>query len=212
MGDVRLVVHGHFYQPPRENPWTEEVAVEASAAPFHDWNERIAAECYRPNGWARVLDEHGRLRDIVNNYGHLSFNAGPTLMSWLETHCADVYGRILEADRDGHGAMAQAYNHPILPLSNERDVRTQIRWGIADFEHRFGRRPAGLWLPETAVNDDVLRILVEEGVLFTILAPNQAVAVRALDADEDDWIDVSDGSISTGPPHRWFDPHDRDRS
>ncbi|MEY2421528.1 MAG: hypothetical protein QOI95_1595 [Acidimicrobiaceae bacterium] len=211
MGDVRLVIHGHFYQPPRENPWTEEVAAEPSAAPFHDWNERIAAECYRPNGWARVLDEHGRVTDIVNNYGHLSFNVGPTLMSWLESHCTDVYERILEADREHGGAMAQAYNHPILPLSNERDVRTQIRWGIADFEHRFGRRPVGLWLPETAVNDDVLRILVEEGVRFTILAPNQAVAVRALDADDEDWIDVSDGSIATGPPHRWFHRDDRDR-
>ena len=158
----------------------------------------------------RVLDEHGRVTDIVNNYAHLSFNIGPTLMSWLETHCTDVYERILEADRERGGAMAQAYNHPILPLSNERDVRTQIRWGIADFEHRFGRRPAGLWLPETAVNDEVLRILVEEGVRFTILAPNQAVAVRALDDDE--WIDVSDGSIATGPPHRWFHPDDHDRS
>ncbi|MEY2452142.1 MAG: hypothetical protein QOD92_1716 [Acidimicrobiaceae bacterium] len=210
MGDVRLVIHGHFYQPPRENPWTEEVAAEPSAAPFHDWNERIAAECYRPNGWARVLDEHGRVTDIVNNYAHLSFNVGPTLMSWLATHCIDVYERILEADRERGGAMAQAYNHPILPLSNERDVRTQIRWGIADFEHRFGRRAEGLWLPETAVNDEVLRILVEEGVRFTILAPNQAVAVRPLDGD-DEWLDVSDGSIATGPPHRWFHPDDRSR-
>ena len=210
MGDVRLVIHGHFYQPPRENPWTEEVAAEPSAAPFHDWNERIAAECYRPNGWARVLDEHGRVTDIVNNYAHLSFNVGPTLMSWLEKHCTDVYERIREADRERGGAMAQAYNHSIMPLSNERDVRTQIRWGVADFEHRFGRHPEGLWLPETAVNDDVLRILVEEGVQFTILAPNQAVAVRPIDGDEA-WLDVSDGSIATGPPHRWFHPDDRSR-
>ena len=210
MGDVRLVVHGHFYQPPRENPWTERSRSEPSAAPFHDWNERITAECYRPNGWARVLDEHGRVSDIVNNYAHLSFNVGPTLLSWLETHRPDVYERILEADREGGGAIAQAYNHTILPLANERDVRTQIRWGLADFEHRFGRRPAGMWLPETAVNDDVLRILVEEGVGFTILAPNQAVAVRALDAD-DEWADVSDGSITTGPPYRWFHPDGSDR-
>src|SRR5689334_10725011 len=166
MGDVRLVVHGHFYQPPRENPWTEEVSVEPSAAPFHDWNERVTAESYRPNGWARVLDEHGRVTDIVNNYAQMSFDVGPTLMSWLETHRRDVHDRIIEADRDGGGAMAQGYNHSILPLANERDVHTQIRWGIADFEHRFGRLPSGLWLPETAVNDDVLRILVEEGVRF----------------------------------------------
>ena len=174
MGEVRLVVHGHFYQPPRENPWTEEVAAEPSAAPFHDWNERITAECYRPNGWARVLDEHGRVTEIVDNYEHLSFDIGPTLLSWLETHRAEVYERMLEADRAGGGAIAQAYNHMILPLANERDVRTQIRWGLADFEHRFGRTAAGMWLPETAVNDAVLCALVDEGVGFTILAPSQA--------------------------------------
>jgi len=204
VGDVRLVIHGHFYQPPRENPWTEAVGREVSAAPFHDWNERIAAEAYRPNGWARVLDERGRLADIVNNYSYLSFNVGPTLLSWLEQHTPDIFERILDADRQSGGGIAQAYSHPILPLSNEHDVRTQIRWGLADFEHHFGRRAAGIWLPETAVNDEVLRVLVEEGVGFTILAPNQAVAVRALDSDE--WIDVSDGSITTGPPHRWFHP------
>src|SRR5437868_6366678 len=212
MEDVRLVIHGHFYQPPRENPWTELVSREPSAAPFHDWNERIASECYRPNGWARVLDEHGRVTDIVDNYRHLSFNVGPTRMSWLATHTADVYERIIEADRECGGAMAQAYSHPILPLSNERDVRTQVRWGMADFEHRFGRRASGLWLPETAVNDEVLRILVEEGVRFTILAPGQAVAVRALDGGHAaDWVDVSDGSITAGAPHRWLHPDDRDR-
>src|SRR5947209_3409473 len=134
MGDMRLVIHGHFYQPPRENPWTEEVAAEPSAAPFHDWNERIAAECYRPNGWARVLDERDRVTDIVDNYEYLSFDIGPTLMSWLATNCTDVYDRVLAADHDGAGAMAQAYSHPILPLANERDVRTQVRWGLADFE------------------------------------------------------------------------------
>src|SRR3954471_2985764 len=195
MGDVRFVVHGHFYQPPRENPWTEEIATEQSAAPFHDWNERITSGCYRPNGWARVIDERGHVTDIVDNYAHLSFNVGPTLLSWLETHAPDVYGRVLEADREGHGAMAQAYNHMILPLASERDVRTQIRWGLADFEHRFGRRAAGLWLPETAVNDAVLRILVEEGVRFTILAPTQA-----------------DGDVATGPPYRWVHPDDPSRS
>ncbi|HEV3227715.1 MAG TPA: DUF3536 domain-containing protein, partial [Acidimicrobiales bacterium] len=152
---------------------------------------------------------------------HLSFNVGPTLMSWLEQHCASVYDRIREADAENGGAIAQAYNHAILPLANERDVRTQIRWGLADFRHRFGRAARGFWLPETAVNDEVLRILVEEGVGFTILAPGQAVAVRALDDgngtgtgeyDADGgWIDVSDGTIASGPPHRWFHPDDRDR-
>jgi alpha-amylase/alpha-mannosidase (GH57 family) len=204
MSDVRLVIHGHFYQPPRENPWTEDVATELSAAPFHDWNERITAESYRPNGWARVLDERGLVADIVDNYEFLSFNFGPTLLSWLELHAPEVYQRILHADRAEHGAMAQGYNHLILPLATERDVRTQVRWGMADFEHRFGRPARGLWLPETAVNDDVLRVLVEEGVGFTILAPSQAAAVRSFDSDE--WRDVTDGSMAGGEPFRWFHP------
>ncbi|MEY2437605.1 MAG: hypothetical protein QOF97_2441 [Acidimicrobiaceae bacterium] len=208
--DVRLVIHGHFYQPPRENPWTEEVAVEPSAAPFHDWNERITAECYRPNGWARVLDERGLVADIVDNYEYLSFNFGPTLMSWLEVHAPEVYERIRYADRVRGGAIAQGYSHLILPLATERDVRTQVRWGLADFEHRFARRARGIWLPETAVNDDVLRVLVEEGVEFTILAPNQAMAVRPLDGG--DWRDVSDGSIAGGEPFRWLHPDGDGRS
>jgi alpha-amylase/alpha-mannosidase (GH57 family) len=212
-GDVTLVVHGHFYQPPRENPWTEEVSVEPSAAPFHDWNARITAESYRPNGWARVLDERGRVAEIVDNYEHLSFNVGPTLLSWLQVHAPDVYERMLEGDRAGGGAIAQAYNHAILPLCDERDALTQIRWGLADFAHRFGRPATGLWLPETAANDAVLALLVEEGVAFTILAPGQAVAVRPLDARGDDgaWVDVRDGSVVGGRPHRWFHP-DGERS
>jgi alpha-amylase/alpha-mannosidase (GH57 family) len=185
-----LVVHAHFYQPPRENPWTEEVPREPSAAPFHDWNARISAESYRPNAFARIFDADGRVLAIVNNYEELSFNIGPTLMSWLERHQPDVYGRIQEAARasgsigregaaDG-GAIAQAWNHMILPLANERDIRTQIRWGLADFRHRFGREAPGMWLPETAVNPSVLSILAEEGVGFTVLAPGQVAAIRPL--------------------------------
>ena len=173
-GSRTLVVHGHFYQPPRENPWTEEVAREASAAPFHDWNARITAECYGPNGAARIVDDAGRVVAIVDNYEHISFNMGPTLLAWLERHARDAYDRVLAADRATHGAIAQAFGHVILPLANARDVRTQVRWGLADFEHRFRRRATGMWLPETAVNDDVLRVLVEEGVQFTVLAPRQA--------------------------------------
>ncbi len=187
--EVRLVVHGHFYQPPRENPWTEVVAVEPSAEPFHDWNERVAAECYRPNGWARVVDDHGRITAIVNNYRHLSFDAGPTLLSWLEAHRPEVYRRILDADRAGRGAIALAYNHAILPLCNEADLRTQVRWGLADFAHRFGRPAEGMWLPEAAVNDTVLRVLAQEGVRFTILAPHQAAT-----------------AVVSGRPYRWEDP------
>ena len=205
---VRLVVHGHFYQPPRENPWTEEVPVEPSAAPFHDWNERIAAECYRPNGWARVLDEHGRVAGVVDNYEHLSFNVGPTLLSWLDAHHSDVLARMVAGDGAGGGAIAQAYNHLILPLANERDVRTQVRWGLADFARRFGRPATAMWLPETAVDETVLAVLVEEGVRATILAPRQAEAVRPLDGN-DGWRDVGDGSVTTGVPHRWCHPDGR---
>ena len=192
---LALVVHGHFYQPPRENPWTEEVPREASAAPFHDWNERIALESYRPNAFARVLDERGRVVGIVNNYEHLSFDFGPTLTSWLEEHEPDAYQRVLAADRVFGGGVAQAYFHVILPLATERDVRTQVRWGMAEFEHRFGRRAEGIWLPETAVNDDVLRILAEEGIGFTVLAPGQSAE-----------------PLDTRRTYRWVDPTDASRT
>ncbi|MGH9178245.1 MAG: DUF3536 domain-containing protein, partial [Acidimicrobiales bacterium] len=175
-----LVVHGHFYQPPRENPWTEELAREPSAAPFHDWNARIDAECYLPNGVARVFDDAGHVVDIVNNYANLSFDVGPTLLSWLEAHDPATYRRILAADADGHRGMAQGWGHIILPLASDRDLRTQVRWGLADFEHRFRRRAEGMWLPETAVDDRVLSVLAEEGVRFTVLAPGQARRVRPL--------------------------------
>ncbi len=186
---MHLAVHGHFYQPPRENPWTETVPVEPSAAPYHDWNERITAEAYRPNAHARIVDDRGRVMAIVNDYALLSFNLGPTLASWLEVHHPGVYELIVGADRDAGTAIAQAYNHMILPLANERDARTQIRWGLADFAHRFGRRAAGVWLPETAVNESVLAVLVEEGVEFTILAPYQAA-----------------GPIQPGQAYRWEHP------
>jgi Domain of unknown function (DUF3536)/Glycosyl hydrolase family 57 len=178
MADVAFVLHGHFYQPPRENPWTEVVPRQPTAAPFRDWNERITAECYRPNGWARILADHGRIVAIVDNYRRLSFDMGPTLLSWLEDHAPETYDRIVGADRVARRAIAQAYGHAILPLCNDRDLRTQIRWGLADFRHRFGREAEGLWLPETAVDDRVLAALAEEGVGFTILAPDQIAAVR----------------------------------
>jgi hypothetical protein len=211
MGDAELVVHGHFYQPPRENPWTEVVPAESSAAPYHDWNERITAECYRPNGWARVVDEGERVVDIVNCFELLSFDVGPTLMSWLEQHHREVYDRIIEADRRAGRAIAQAFGHAILPLCNERDRRTQVRWGIADFVHRFGRRPEGMWLPETAVDDDVLACLADEGLTFTILAPSQIEAVRPLGdgaerSSRDQWVPWGDGAA--GGVLRWRHPAD----
>lgn len=204
-----IVVHGHFYQPPRENPWTREVEREPGAEPFHNWNERIFHECYRANAYARVLDEQGRVEAIINNYRHLSFNFGPTLLSWMERHHPITYGRILEADREsaharsGHGnAIAQAYNHCILPLCNERDRRTQIRWGLADFRNRFGRASEGMWLAETACNHETLDTLIEEQVGFTILSPYQAAKVRPFGQDE--WSDVSGGRIDPTLPYAYF--------
>jgi alpha-amylase/alpha-mannosidase (GH57 family) len=187
-GPLRYVcVHGHFYQPPRENPWLETVEVQDSAAPYHDWNDRITAECYAPNGASRITNTQNQIIRIMNNYARMSFNFGPTLLSWLADKAPRAYRMILDADKfsaqrySGHGsAMAQVYNHIIMPLASERDARTQIRWGIADFEHRFGRRPEGMWLAETAVNRAVLDLMAREGIRFTILAPNQCARVRRL--------------------------------
>jgi len=154
----QVCIHGHFYQPPRENPSLEYVELQESAYPYHDWNERITAECYAPNAASRIMDSEDRIEKLVNNYSKISFNFGPTLLSWLQEKSPNVYTAILEADRcsqeifGGHGsAIAQAYNHMIMPLANTRDKRTQVLWGIADFRHRFGRKPEGMWLPETAV-------------------------------------------------------------
>jgi alpha-amylase/alpha-mannosidase (GH57 family) len=180
-----LIIHGHFYQPPRENPWTGIIDPEPGAQPFHDWNERILAECYQPNTACRIVDASSGDERLVNNYAHISFDFGPTLLSWLERTHPETYARIIVADAEsaarhsGHGnAIAQAYNHSILPLGNERDRRTQVRWGLADFRYRFGRAPEAMWLPETAGNDDVLGLLIDEGLRFVILAPQQAARVR----------------------------------
>ena len=204
-----FVIHGHFYQPPRENPWTGAIDREPGAHPFHDWNERIHRECYRPNGFARILDEYGRIECILNNYEHISFNFGPTLISWIEQHDPIAYRRILDADRNsarrngGHGnAIAQAFGHAILPLCNERDRKTQIRWGLADFRARFGRAAEALWLPETACDDATLCDLCDAGLRFAILSPHQAERVRP--AGTTAWKSVADGSIDPGVPYRWL--------
>jgi alpha-amylase/alpha-mannosidase (GH57 family) len=198
---VRYVcVHGHFYQPPRENPWLEAIELQDSAYPYHDWNERVTAECYAPNAAARVLDNDHHIIRMVNNYSSMSFNFGPTLVSWLEASTPKTYQSILDADRlsgekfSGHGsALAQAYNHIILPLANRRDKVTQVKWGLADFEHRFGRAPEGMWLPETAVDTETLDVLAEHGVKFTILAPRQASRIRRFGSRS--WKDVSSEGI-----------------
>ncbi|HEV2316139.1 MAG TPA: DUF3536 domain-containing protein [Thermoplasmata archaeon] len=202
-----VCVHGHFYQPPRENPWLEEVESQDTAQPYHDWNERITAECYRPNAWARIVDAEGYITAIQSNYERISFNFGPTLLHWLEGRAPDVYAAILAADKGsrdrfgGHGsAIAQAYNHQILPWANRRDKRTQVRWGLRDFERRFGRAPEGIWLPETAVDLETLGILAEEGLRFTILAPSQAARYRK--KGDPEWIDAGAGTI---PPTRAYE-------
>jgi hypothetical protein len=202
-----IVIHGHFYQPPRENPWLEAVEIQDSAAPYHDWNERVTAECYAPNGAARRVDDQNRIVDIVDNFQKISFNVGPTLMAWLERHAGGVHERIVEADRasvrarGGHGnAIAQVGNHMILPLASRRDKVTQVRWGIEDFRARFGREPEGLWLPETAVDRESLQVLAEAGLAFTILAPHQAARVRAI--GDEAWQDVGDG-IDPSRPYLW---------
>ncbi len=208
--DLTLVVHGHFYQPPRENPWTKEVEPEPGAAPHHDWNERIFRECYRPNAYARVINDSGRVEQIVNNYEHISFNFGPTLLSWMAKQHPISYARILEADRrsararGGHGnALAQAFNHAILPLCNSRDRKTQVVWGIADFKHRFQRSPEGLWLAEAAANLATLDALIEQGLRFTILSPYQAARIRRLDDPNAHWQDVH-GQLDPSVPYRYF--------
>jgi alpha-amylase/alpha-mannosidase (GH57 family) len=202
-----ICVHGHFYQPPRENAWLEFVELQDSAYPFHDWNERITAECYGPNGMSRILDPQGRITQITNNYAKISFNFGPTLLAWLNEKEPDVYRTILDADKEsqnqfsGHGsAIAQAYNHTILPLSTSRDKYTQILWGIRDFEFRFGRKPDGMWLPETAVDLEVLDILAEFGIRFTVLSPYQARRVKKVKA-RGAWRDVSGGRIDPSTPY-----------
>ncbi len=195
-----ICIHAHFYQPPRENAWLEAVELQDSAYPYHDWNERVTAECYAPNSASRILDGDGRILQIVNNYSRISFNFGPTLLSWMEQKSPAVYQAILAADREsqrlfsGHGsAVAQAYNHIILPLANRQDKYTQILWGIRDFESRFGRRPEGMWLPETGVDLQTLEVLADLGIKFTILSPYQAGRVRPLGGRA--WRKVDGGKI-----------------
>src|SRR5580698_8539695 len=210
-----ICIHGHFYQPPRENPWLETVETQDSAAPYHDWNERICAECYAPNGAARIVNAKNQIARIVNNYARISFNFGPTLISWLKENAPRTYRMILDGEsrsrqrNRGHSsAMAQVYNHMILPLANARDRVTQIRWGIADYENSFGAPPEGMWLPETAVDNATLEALAANGIRFTVLAPYQCKRVRSIkndgkidDGDGGDWIDTPDASVDTTHPY-----------
>lgn len=200
-----ICIHGHFYQPPRENAWLEAIEVQDSAHPYHDWNERISAECYAPNSASRIL-ENGVIKDIINNYSRISFNFGPTLLSWMEAYDRETYEAILEADREsvahfsGHGsAMAQVYNHIIMPLANRNDKITQIVWGIRDFEHRFKRKPEGMWLAESAVDTESLELLAEHDIRFTVLAPRQAKAFRRV--GDEHWHELRDSGVDTRRPY-----------
>jgi len=202
-----VCIHGHFYQPPRENPWLDEVEVQDSAYPYHDWNERVTAECYARNAAARILDDNRRIVDIVNNYSKISFNFGPTLLSWMQDKDPEIYAAVLEADRlsqqkfSGHGsAIAQVYNHVIMPLANAKDKRTQVIWGIKDFESRFKRKPEGMWLAETAVDLETLDLMVEYGIKFTVLAPHQAKRVKPL-GQEMPWRDVTGAKVDGRVPY-----------
>lgn len=203
-----ICIHGHFYQPPRENAWLEVIEVQDSAHPYHDWNERISAECYAPNAASRLLDKSGVITNIINNYSRISFNFGPTLLSWMLENDTETYHAILEADVEsvkrfsGHGsAIAQVYNHIIMPLANEHDKETQIIWGIRDFEHRFKRYPEGMWLAETAVDIATLELLVKHNIKYTILAPRQAAAIRKIGEEEAEWEDVNDTNVDTRRPY-----------
>ena len=206
MDNRYIVIHTHMYQPPRENPWLEAIEIQDSASPYHDWNRRVTAECYAANAYARILDGQGKISRIVNNYKDISFNFGPTLLSWLEEFSRPVYEAIIEADRlsikkhSGHGnAIAQCYNHMIMPLASRRDKITQVVWGIEDFRRRFSRDPEGMWLPETAVDTGTLEILAGQGIKFTILAPGQAHLVRAPGKDE--WAHIDEQSVDTKMPY-----------
>ena len=202
-----VCIHGHFYQPPRENPWSGRVERQESAQPYHDWNDRITAECYAPNAQARILDKRGRLLATQNNYARISFDFGPTLLSWLQAEAPQVYAAVLAADRSAQGAMAQAFSHMILPLANARDRATQVIWGSRDFVHRFGREPTGMWLPETAVNLATLEDLATAGIQFTILAPRQARRVRRFGSRQ--WQDVAGGRVDARFPYEIRLPSER---
>ncbi|MBI4802031.1 MAG: DUF3536 domain-containing protein [Elusimicrobia bacterium] len=204
-----VVIHAHFYQPPRESPWTGEIPPQEAAFPYNDWNERIARECYIPNAYARINDSLGRAVELVNNYEYLSFNFGPTLLAWLEKRYPACYSKIIRTAAKsrkslGHSnAIAQGYNHVIMPLASFNDRLTQVIWGLADFQARFGFKAEAMWLPETAADENTLRLLIDQGLGYAILSPYQAEMIRPVDSEK--WTDISSGNFDTKRPYVWFD-------
>ncbi len=214
---INICIHGHFYQPPRENPWTGEIEKQPSAAPYHDWNERIYNECYKPNAHAQIINDKGEEVAEVDNYQYINFNFGPTLLNWIKTKHPETYKEIIEADEqsiflhNNHGnAIAMAYNHIIMPLANKNDKITQIKWGLKDFEYHFGRKSESIWLPETACNWDTLEVLIDEGIKYIILDVSQAERTRKIGDEE--WIDVSNANIDPKIPYRCFSRTNKEKS
>ncbi|MBM3699545.1 MAG: DUF3536 domain-containing protein [Actinobacteria bacterium] len=204
-----ICIHGHFYQPSRANPWLETIEIQEDAYPYHDWNEKINAQCYSANSGSHILDGHKKIKKVFNNYSRMSFNFGPVLLSWIKAHDMDTYRAIIDADKaacerfGGHGtAIAQVYNHIIMPLASKKDKYIQTHWAVKDFEANFKRKPEGIWLSEAAVDSQTLEIISDFGIKFTILSPNQAAGIKRISGqDTDGWTDVSDGSIDTRMPY-----------
>jgi alpha-amylase/alpha-mannosidase (GH57 family) len=204
---INICIHGHFYQPPRENPWTGEIELQPSAAPYHDWNEKIYDECYKPNTEADIIDDTGKLVLEVNNYEYINFNFGPTLLAWIKNKHPETYKSIIDADKKsikthkGHGnAIAMCYNHMIMPLANFNDKITQIKWGLADFKYHFGRDSEGIWLPETACNWETIEVLINEDIKYIILDTSQADKVRKI--GDQPWVDVTQGTNNSKMPYK----------
>lgn len=213
---INICIHGHFYQPPRENPWTGEIEKQNSAKPYHDWNERIYNECYKANAEAEIIDDTQKVVALINNYELLNFNFGPTLLAWILHKHPESYHKIIEADKksiaehNGHGnAIAMCYNHMIMPLANLNDKITQVKWGLADFKYHFGRDSEGIWLPETACNIETVEVLISEGITYIILDTSQAAFYRKV--GEGKWIDVNDGSINPKRPYRCYSELNKSR-
>ena len=206
---INICIHGHFYQPPRENPWTGEIEEQQGAKPYHDWNEKIYHECYLPNTEAEIIKDDGEIAAHINNYELINFNFGPTLLAWIKNKHPETYKKIIDADKlslkqhNGHGnAIAMCYSHMIMPLANFNDKHTQIKWGLADFKYHFGRDSEGIWLPETACNTETIEALINEGVKYIILDTSQAAFARK--PCDDKWVDVNDGTINSKQPYKCF--------